>query len=506
MKEATIHKKYDYFFDTEHLKEQLKDKAVRGGFSMITAQVVSFVLRTGSMMILARLLMPEHFGLIGMVTALTNIAERFKDLGLSTATVQRKEITHNQVSALFWVNVGFGTLLMLIVAALASVVSWFYGDHRLVGITLAISSSFFFGGLTVQHQALLQRQMRFRDLAWIQILTDCLSIAVGIGLAWRGLDYWSLVWMQVARSAFIAAGTWFVCRWRPSRPGKTEGLGQMLRFGRDISGSNIVTFLTQNLDQVLLGKFWGAGPLGFYRQASQMVSTPLSNVLNPVYAVATPTLSALQNDPEKYSRYCKKLVAGLSFLVMPVLIYLAIFSDVLVRVLLGERWMESAPIFRILAMAAMGFPAGGTCYLVMITCGKTVRMFWYGLIGAVLLTVAYTIGISWGPVGIAAAYTITAYTWLLPSLWYSLRGTPVSIRGISKAMFRPAFSSGVMGLLLVLALPELRKLGGLEIPFSLALGILSYCGVWMLLPGGFERLKEYFSYPHLVLRLRAAPK
>jgi O-antigen/teichoic acid export membrane protein len=225
VKKMNMHGKYAHLFDTEHLKEQLKDKAVRGGFNVMTAEVISAVLRTVSMLILARMLMPEHFGLIGMVTAITTIAERFKDLGLSTATVQVKKITHEQVSALFWINVGFSTLLMFIIAALAWVIAWFFGDHRLVGITLAISSSFFLGGLTVQHEALLRRQMRFGDLAWIRIVSDGLSTVVGIGLAWQGFEYWSLVWKEVARGAFAAAGTWFICRWWP----RSAGQGHRIR-------------------------------------------------------------------------------------------------------------------------------------------------------------------------------------------------------------------------------------------------------------------------------------
>jgi O-antigen/teichoic acid export membrane protein len=185
VKKADIHR-YGHLFDTKHLKAQLKDKAVRGGFSIMAAGMASFVLHTGSMVILARILMPEHFGLIGMVTAVTSIAEKFKDVGLSTATVQREKITHEQVTALFWINVGFGALLMAIVAALAWVIAWFFADHRLIGITLAISSSLFLGGLTVQHQALLQRQMRFGKLAWIQIVSDGLSIAMV--LDWLGRD------------------------------------------------------------------------------------------------------------------------------------------------------------------------------------------------------------------------------------------------------------------------------------------------------------------------------
>ena len=130
------------------------------------------------------------------------------------------------------------------------------------------------------------------------------------------------------------------------------------------------------------------------------------------------------------------------------------------------------------------------------------RNFWYSVMSALLLTLAFSIGTFWGPIGVATAYTITAYVWILPSLWYCLRDTPVSIRGILRAVCVPALCSFVMGLLLLLASPELSKLGSLEIPLSLGLAVLSYFGVWLLFPGGMRTLTEYFTYPLRSLRGR----
>ncbi len=291
---------------------------------------------------------------------------------------------------------------------------------------------------------------------------------------------------------------------RSARQG--QRVRSMLRFGKHISGFNLVTFFSLNFDQILLGKFWGAGPLGLYRQARQTLSIPLNQLNYPVTTVAQPTLSALQNDPEKYAKYCEKIVSTLSFATMPLVTYLAIFSDTLVRVLLGEKWMASAPIFRVLALSGLLSAPASTSSLVMITSGKTLQYFWLGLVSAALVILAFSIGTFWGPIGVATAYTITYYVWILPSLWYSYKDTSVTIRGISKAMFMPAFCSLIMGLLLVLASPELSRLGSLEIPLSLTLGALSYCGVWLLFPGGVGMLMEYFSYPLLALGLRAGSK
>src|SRR5262245_34797281 len=169
-------KKYSHIFETNHLVNDLKAKSVRAGFYTMGAAVMVQILQLGSVVILARLLLPEHFGLISMVTALTAIAERFKHLGLSTATIQQKDITHEQVSTLFWINACTGILVATAIAGFSGGIANFYGDHTLIPITMALSLGFVFGGLTVQHEALLRRQLRLRALACVQVFANVMSI------------------------------------------------------------------------------------------------------------------------------------------------------------------------------------------------------------------------------------------------------------------------------------------------------------------------------------------
>jgi len=141
--EADREETHRKFFDTQNLSVDLKGNSLRGGFFTMAAEGVNFVLRIGATAVLARLLVPEHFGLIGMVTALTSIAVNFKDFGLSTATVQRPEITHRQVSTLFWINASFGVLITALISCLSLPIAWFYNDDRLIWITIALATSLF---------------------------------------------------------------------------------------------------------------------------------------------------------------------------------------------------------------------------------------------------------------------------------------------------------------------------------------------------------------------------
>ena len=495
---------YEHLFGTEHIAEQLGAKSIRGGLNTLVAEGASFVLRLGATTVLARLLIPEHFGLIAMVTAITAIAERSKDLGLSTATVQRKELSHEQVSALFWINTGLGTLLMLIVAASSPAIAWFYGDHRLVAITLALSSSFFFGGLTVQHEALLRRQMRFGQLACIQIISTLLSLAVSVWLAWQGFGYWALVWKEVARSVCFAAGTWYLCRWRPSMSVRNSGIAPMLRFGGDITTFNIMHHLSRSLDQILVGRLWGAGPLGFYRQANQLVSVTINQLQFPVDYVAEPLLSTLQKEPDRYRESYRKIISALSFAMMPLAMYLIVYSEELVMLLLGNKWLGSVAIFRMLAIAAFIQPVASTGGFVMVTCGKSGRYVRWGIMSAISVIAAVCVGAYWGPLGVATAYAIRNYITCIPFLRFSFRDTPVSIPLFFEAISIPVFSSLLMGAVLMGVSPQIEASHNLlKIPLSLLLASSSYLGIWLLFPGGKQKLAELSSY--LLVTFKTVP-
>ena len=285
------------FRDVQELKGDLGGRSLRGGSSLVVSEIGCNIFRLLGTVILARLLTPEHFGLVGMVTALTAFAEMFKDLGLGTATIQKKEITHEQISTLFWVNTGAGIAIMLVLAAAAPLISWFYHDTRLIWITIAISSTFLFGGMTIQHQALLRRQMYFSRLASITVLSTGLSTVIGIAMAWQGFEYWALVVKEASRAIIQAGATWALAHWIPGLPRRGAGVRTMFQTGSHVTGFNILVFASRNLDQVLLGKFWGPGAVGLYRQAGMLLMLPGSLFSYPITYVLTPALSALQSDP-----------------------------------------------------------------------------------------------------------------------------------------------------------------------------------------------------------------
>jgi PST family polysaccharide transporter len=180
-------------FKTDHLLKNLRGRTISSVAVTMSAQAAKFALSLASTVILARLLSPRDFGLVAMVTTVTSFLFVFKDAGLSIATVQREKITHAQVSNLFWINIGISFLSGLIVAASAPLIAAFYHDGRLVRITLFLSTTFLLSGSTIQHQALLKRQMRFKAIALIEVSSMTVGVLVGVVMALLGYRYWSLV-------------------------------------------------------------------------------------------------------------------------------------------------------------------------------------------------------------------------------------------------------------------------------------------------------------------------
>ena len=284
----------EHHFSTDHLLTNLKDRTISSAFVTTISQSVQFVITLGSTMVLARLLTPHDFGLVAMVMTVTGFLRIFKDAGLSTATVQQHEITHGQVSNLFWINVALSGAMTLIVAAAAPLIAWFYREPRLVGITLLLSITFLLTGLTVQHLALLNRQMRFRKIALIQVGSLLVGSILGIIMAWLKYGYWSLVGTQlgVATSALLLV--WSMSGWRPQLPSRHSHVWPLLTFGANVSASNFLYTVARGTDNLLIGRYYGPGSVGLYSRASALLHAPLGQFLIPIESVFLPVLSRLQ--------------------------------------------------------------------------------------------------------------------------------------------------------------------------------------------------------------------
>ena len=420
--------------------KDLKEKTIRGGFARILAQAANFVFRIGSLMIMARLLVPQDFGLVGMVTAVTGILNLFRDFGLSTATVQREDVTNQQLSTLFWINVLVGAVLAACAVIFAPVVVKVYNEPRLLRITMVLSLSFLFNALGVQHSALLQRHLRFTALAVINVAALVVSTGVAIVMAFMGFGYWALVAQTVMLPLTTTIGVFIVAGWVPGRPHYGSDIHSMMKFGGTLTLNGLVVYIGYNMDKVLLGRFWGAEDLGLYGRGYQLINIPTDNLNQSVGEVAFSALSRVQNDRPRLRNYFLKGYALVLAMTIPITIMSGFFATDLIHVLLGPKWAQTAPIFQLLAPTILIFAMINPLAWLMFALGMVGRSLKVALVLAPVVMCGYLAGLHFGPKGVAFGYSAVMILWVIPHTAWCVSGTGVSLRDILVTVSKPLVS------------------------------------------------------------------
>lgn len=432
-------------FDNNTQEGEFKDTVVKGSLATGLSQGIAMGFTIISAVVLARLLTPDDFGLIGMVLVVVNFLFIFKDIGLSQATIQKDEITHPQISTLFWINSLISLTLGLILAAAGPLVSKFYGRSELTPIMAVLAVTFVIEGLTIQHTALLRRHLRFTAVAIADILSRFAYLATAIIMALTGFSYWSLVGGHFMRSTVLLAFTVYYCPWIPGKMQKGAGVRSMMKFGGQITIGHILAYLARNLDGILIGKMFGAAPLGLYNKAYQLLMQPLSQIKLPLTHLALPVLSSLKEEEERYKSYFNKLLDISISLAVPVTVYCFIESEFLIRFILGEQWLEATDVFRILAIGGVFVSASFLPALALLSHGYSKKYMQLLIATSIIQSLSFVAGISWGINGVAIAYTVSGFLMLIPTVIMSFKGTFITARMFFITILWPIISACAAG-------------------------------------------------------------
>ncbi len=468
----------------------LKRKSVRGGMVTMVAQMVTIVIQLTSTVILARLLSPEDYGIIAMVMTVTAFAGLFRDLGLSSAAIQKKDLTRAQQSNLFWLNAAMGLVLTVIVASIAPLVAWFYRIPELLAVTVALSLNFLISSLSAQHGAMLVREMQFIRKSFVQISGSLVTLVVAVTLALQGFSYWSLVGGTLSGALVTTLLTVKLSPFCPCWPSKGSGIREMLGFGANVTAFDFVNYFSRNLDNVLIGRFWGTGGLGIYSRAYSLMMLPLNAIRNPVTTVAFPALSKLQNDPVAYRVYYRKIVLWLSHLSMPLAAILFVSSDAIIELALGEKWAGVSPVFSVLAVTVFIQTPASLTGLIQLSLGRGKRYFRIGLAFSIITSTAFCVGVIWGPIGVAVAYAVVTYLSLVPILIWAFKDTSLGLVDFFGNIWRPCLASLFS---LTVSYLVTASLVGVTVWVSLAGSVssfvLTYAVVLLCIPSGRDDIR-----------------
>lgn len=432
MSETTVFDKLD--------TSDMHGRSKRGMAVTLSAQGARFGLQTCSTIALGRLLSPSDFGLIAMVAVVTNFIAMFKDAGLAQATVQREQITNEQISTLFWLNLAISGLLGLLVIACSPLVAWIFDDSRLILLTIALSLPIFLSGFGLQHRALLQRNLRFWEISRSEILGLATGVVVGVCCAFWGLGYWSLVWMQVTTVLATTIIVLNLVRWCPLRPSRGTGVRDMLKFGANLTGFQLVNYFARNSDNFLIGKFVGGGALGQYSVAYRFLMVPISQLNAPIVSVLTPAMARLSHDHEQRNELYLKYVAIVAWLTVIPISLLVIWGQELVVLLLGAEWNSAGELFEILAIASIFQPISNLTGVLFISSGNTNKLFRWGIFSSIFTVIGFSVGVLFGVRGVAIAYASTSLILTLPCWWWACRSCRVPfLQGFLRCVSIPCF-------------------------------------------------------------------
>ncbi|MCC6367103.1 MAG: lipopolysaccharide biosynthesis protein [Bryobacterales bacterium] len=426
----------DYFGDLRATPGHGR-RSLHGGVVSLAARGINAIIQVGSVVFLARLLAPEDYGIVAMVTSITGFATVLVDLGTRDAIVQRSSITEGEVSALFWITMLVGCLFALVVVICAPLFATFYGEPRLKMIASVCAITFVTASLSCQPYALLRRAMKFQQLCIIEVSSNLLGVTIAIAMAWYGFHYWALVVRPIVTTSLVAAGAWFQCRWLPGRPSVTPGVKEMLKFGVHLAGFTITDFgVGRSSDKVVIGYNSGAKKLGYYQNAMFIYDNLLDLIVSPLHSVGVASLSKVRHDLREFRRLWGKALSTLAFYSMPVFGLLAINSQDVVFVLLGNKWAPAGGVLSILALRGIPHCVERTLGWLHVSAGRSDRWMRYGIVSGAVQLSALFCGLPFGLYGVAVAYVICTFILFIPAIVYAGKPLGIGVRDVIAVVWR----------------------------------------------------------------------
>lgn len=425
----------------------LKKKTVKGTGWSILSQAVRLAMRLIVVAILARLLTPDDFGLIAMVTVVTNLLLVLNDAGIPSAIIQKPGLTEDQISSSFWLNMLIGIAISLIFAALAPLIALFYSEDRLLPITLTLSPMFFIASFGMIQFGLLSKKIDFKPIAISEIGAATIAGVTAIVLALVGAGVWSLVFQVLTASFILALLLWINSEWKPSLHFKLRETRGIVRFGVYLTGFQFVNYFNRNLDNLLIGRFLGSEQLGFYDVAYKILLFPLQNISGVIGRVMFPALSTIQDDNARMrDAYVNatRFIASISF---PLITIIIVLAPQFTMVILGGQWERSIEIIQILAVVALAQSLAVTTGWLYLSKGKTNIMFLWGMITAIVYAAAFIIGLHWNIEGVATAYAIANVILIYPGFAIPFRFIDLRFMRFVRRLSLIVLATVVMGAL-----------------------------------------------------------
>lgn len=449
--------------------------------------------------ILARLLSPHDYGLAAMVLVFSGLAFVFADLALSTALVQRRNLTEADRSTVFWTSAGAGLLLTLLGVAASGPVADFYGEPRVRSLLAVLSLTFAITALATTQMALLMREMNFRSLELRQMAAALAGGVVGVASAAQGHGAWALIAQNLTIAVISSTLVWRFSGWRPKLTYSLASLRDLGGFGANVLGMRFLIYVNRNVDGLLIGRFLGATALGAYAIALAVTLFPFRQIAGPVQEVLYPAFARMQAEPRRMAVVWLNVNRLVGAVAIPSLLGLMAVAPDFVVVVLGEKWSAATPVIQALAWVGLLQSLQRLNMGILDARNRPRTTLWYSVVVVVSGLAAFFVGLPWGIVGIAIAFAVSS-TIVEPFYWWlTARALDTSVWEFLRSLAGVAQASAAM-LVCVLASRLLLLNEGVSAGPRLAIAIV--VGALVFVPICLWRAPEIRAE---LLRLRRAP-
>ena len=414
------------------------------GVAWISAfQVARQILQVVSVSVLARRVPPTAYGLMAMAVLLTNFFETLRDAGTGQALIREREVSDELAATVAWMNLALGVAVSLLLVALSWPTAKFFHQPQLAIILQVLAIPFFLGALIIVPRAILSREMAFREIALAQTAGAVSGTLAAVAIAVAGGKVWSLVFGVLVNSLITMLAIRFFSPFRFKAVFRLSQARRVLSFGMNLSGYQILNYLSRNADNLLVGKFLGANPLGFYQMAYTLMTYPLMNFTNVIGQVVYPALSKFHDDHERFRSAYLRTCRVIGLFTFPLMFGLAVTATPFVHVFLGERWMPVAPLLMIFG------PLGAlqsitVVFLIYNTQGRPDINFRWTIFASSAYVLSFIVGLHWGILGVAAAYSIMWTAHMIPSLIIPFRLVRLSLKSYARALWPTTWMSLTM--------------------------------------------------------------
>jgi lipopolysaccharide exporter len=428
---------------------------------------------------LARLLVPEDFGLMGMVMIAVGFAEAYTDVGISAAIIHRQDATKDELSTLYWLNIISGIIVLFLFWILIPVVIFIFKEPRLENMLQLVSIVFIIVPIGKQFEILLQKELHFNILARQEIFASITGLSTAVIFAIYGFGAWSLIFAFIIETfmktlLLVQSG---LRRFRPCFHFKRQDLKGYLRFGLFQTGERTVNFISERLDQVIIGSLLGAHSLGYYYFAFNLVLQPISRINPIVTKVAFPVFSKIQGDIGKLKKAYLQVVNVLTTINAPILIGMAAVSPIAIPIIFGQKWVASIMLVQILSFVSLARSTGNPIGSLQLARGRADLGFKWNLF---LLIISIPIislgGLLGGAVGVALALMLMQISLYVPSyLWLVKPLIGECVKEYASSITEPISRAAIMGLTVFLISFIIKNISAYwQLSIQIATGIIVY--------------------------------